>query len=145
MDALKVLESSALFSSLNKRILWRIVSLGLKKIFQQGEFLMREGEPGEFCYIILSGQVEIFRELGLPSKLLINQVGQGEILGELALIDGLPRSASVMALETTETLAIGEWDFKAQLQAYPEIALQLLPVIARRLRQAQNQLTQLSR
>lgn len=144
MDALKVLESSSLFSSLNKRILWRIASLAQEKSFQPGEYLVREGEKGDFCYIISSGLVEIFRDFGLSEKFHINHAGAGEIIGELAIIDGLPRSANVQAIELTQTLAISEWDFKAQLQAYPEIALQLIPVIARRLRQTQNQLAGLT-
>ncbi|RAP37511.1 hypothetical protein B1207_04875 [Legionella quinlivanii] len=141
MDLVKLLESSSLFSALNKRILWRIADLAQEKTYIKGDYLVREGETAQYCFIIVSGQVEVFREMNLPDKLFIAKLGAGEILGELAIIDGLPRSASAIALELTKTLAISAWDFKAQIQAYPEIALQLLPVIARRLRDVQNQLT----
>ncbi|WP_133139526.1 cyclic nucleotide-binding domain-containing protein [Legionella genomosp. 1] len=141
MDLVKLLESSSLFSALNKRILWRIADLAQEKTYLKGDYLVREGETAQYCFIIVSGQVEVFREMNLPDKLFIANLGAGEILGELAIIDGLPRSASAIALELTKTLAISAWDFKAQIQAYPEIALQLLPVIARRLRDVQNQLT----
>ncbi|KTD51920.1 cyclic nucleotide-binding protein [Legionella quinlivanii] len=141
MDLVKLLESSSLFSALNKRILWRIADLAQEKTYLKGDYLVREGETAQYCFIIVSGKVEVFREMNLPDKLFIATLGAGEILGELAIIDGLPRSASAIALELTKTLAISAWDFKAQIQAYPEIALQLLPVIARRLRDVQNQLT----
>jgi len=144
MDVVAILESSPFFSSLNRRILWQIAELAQQKDFQTGDVLIKEGEIGEYCYIITSGKVEIYRQLNQSNKLLIGQAGAGEILGELAILDGLPRSANVVALEPTTTLTISEWDFKAQLQAYPEIALQLLPVIARRLRQAQEQLGKIS-
>lgn len=143
MDVIKILESSTLFASLNKRILWRIANLAEQKHFAKGTFLLKEGAPAEHCLIITSGRVEIYRELNLAKRLHITELGTGEILGELAIIDGLPHSASVVALEESETLAISAWDFKAQLQAYPEIALELLPVIAKRLRHTQNQLIEL--
>lgn len=140
MDALALLESSTLFSSLSKQILWRIASLTQEKTFEIGDYLVTEGDRAEYCYIIESGRVEIFHQISLDKKMIINVIGEGEILGELAIIDDLPRSVSAIALELTKTYAISQWDFKAQLQAYPEIALQLLPVLARRLRQAQEQL-----
>ncbi|STX28593.1 cyclic nucleotide-binding protein [Legionella beliardensis] len=143
VEPLKTLQSSPLFSKLSKGILWRIASLVQERSFETGDYLMKQGEKGDSCFIISRGRVEIFYEID-NKKITISEVGAGEILGELAIIDGLPRSASVIAIEPTETLTISEWDFKAQLQAYPEIALQLLPLIAQRLRHTQNQLIKLN-
>ncbi|STX51100.1 cyclic nucleotide-binding protein [Legionella busanensis] len=139
MDALKILQVSPLFSKLRKAILWRIASLAQKETFAEGEYLIRQGEQGDKCFIISKGLVEIFYESN-NKRIPIAKVAQGEILGELAIIDSLPRSASAVALLPTEALIITQWDFKAQLQAYPEIALELLPLLAQRLRQTQNQL-----
>lgn len=142
MNAIDALKKSSIFSKLDDRILWHIVALGSEQLFAKGDFLMREGQVGEYCFIIISGQVEIFRTLNQDEKFIIAQLNPGEIIGELAIIDELPRSASVIALTETDTLAISAWDFKAQMQAYPEIALQLLPVLAQRLRQTQDKLFQ---
>ncbi|WP_419420843.1 cyclic nucleotide-binding domain-containing protein [Legionella sp. D16C41] len=139
IESLKILQSSSLFSKLSKSILWRIAGLTTKQFFAPDEYLIKQNDIGDGCFIISKGKVEIFYELN-GKKIKLNEAGPGEILGELAIIDNLPRSASVVALEPTEALVISEWDFKAQLQAYPEIALQLLPLIAQRLRQTQNQL-----
>lgn len=147
MDVVGVLKSCPLFSSLSKGSLWRIASLVQEKKFKGGEYLCHQNEPGDFCFIVSSGKVEVFYEIKKNTKnekLVIAQVGPGEIIGELSLIDHLPRSASLIALENTKTLIISAWDFQAQLQAYPEMALQLLPIIAQRLRRAQDQLTQLT-
>ena len=111
-----------------------VLPVWLRKNNLPKEAFFKEGSPAAFCLIITSGRVEIYREEHLPQRLHIIELGAGEILGELAIIDGLPHSASAIALEDTNTLAISAWDFKAQLQAYPEIALELLPVVAKRLR-----------
>ncbi|KTD63903.1 Crp/Fnr family transcriptional regulator [Legionella spiritensis] len=143
MNAIDALKKSSTFSNLNDRILWHIAALGNEQFFAKDDILMREGQLGEFCYILISGQVEVFRTFNNDEKFIIAQLQPGEIIGELAIIDELPRSASVVALEPTNTLAISAWDFKAQMQAYPEIALQLLPVLAQRLRQTQDKLFQM--
>ncbi|KTD10664.1 cyclic nucleotide-binding protein [Legionella gratiana] len=143
MNAIDALKKSSIFFKLNERILWRIAALGNEKQFVTDDYLMKEGQIGDQCFILISGKVEIFRILGDDRKLVIAQLGPGEILGELAIIDELPRSANVIALEPTSTIAISAWDFKAQLQAYPEIALQLLPVLAQRLRKTQDKLFQM--
>lgn len=134
MDIIPLLQSSSLFANLDKSILWRIASLTEEKCFSTNEFLFHEGEKADYCYIIRTGSVKIFHE---QKQLLISTAHAGDIIGELAIIDGLPRSATVQSLEPTNTLVISEWDFKAQMQAYPEIALQLLPILAARLRHTQ--------
>ncbi|MGQ3889441.1 cyclic nucleotide-binding domain-containing protein [Legionella sp. CNM-1927-20] len=138
LDALRILQFSPLFSKLRKSILWRIASLAQKQTFDVGDYLIKQDEQGDRCFIISKGRVEVFYESN--KRIIIGEAGPGEILGELAIIDSLPRSASAVAIELTETLVITQWDFKAQLQAYPEIALELLPLLAQRLRQVQNQL-----
>ncbi|CDZ77552.1 MlotiK1 channel [Legionella massiliensis] len=140
MELLDILKISPLFSSLSKNIQWRISALAQIKSFEKGDYLCHQGDQGDYCYIVKSGKVEVFFETASNKKIHISDVGIGDILGELSLIDGLPRSASMIAIEPTETFAIASLDFQMQLQSYPEIALQLLPVITKRLRQAQEQL-----
>jgi CRP/FNR family transcriptional regulator, cyclic AMP receptor protein len=145
MDVLQLLEGSSLFAALNKNILWRIGNLTEEIEFAAGQYLIHQGEEADFCYLISQGRVQVRLEPAGEPPVIINEIGQGEILGELSLIDELPRSASVVAIDHVHTFAISAWDFKAQLQAYPEIALQLLPVIAKRLRQTQDQLWRLNK
>jgi CRP/FNR family transcriptional regulator, cyclic AMP receptor protein len=133
-DIIQLLKSSSLFANMHKSILWRIASLTEEKLFSANEFFFHEGEKADYCYIIQSGSVKIFHE---KKQGIIATAQAGDIIGELSIIDGLPRSASVQSIEPTATLVISEWDFKAQMQAYPEIALQLLPILAARLRHTQ--------
>jgi CRP/FNR family transcriptional regulator, cyclic AMP receptor protein len=134
MDVNELLTSNSLFSHLNAAAMYRLVELAQMQTFQHGEVIITEGQISVGCFIIVSGAVEVIKALHTPRQRHIARLGSGEILGEMAVIDDQPHSASVVAIAETQCIMIERWDFKAQMQAYPEIALQLLPVLARRLR-----------
>lgn len=134
MDVTQFLASSSLFSRLSTAAIYRLVELAQMHVFNSGDRILQEGQPGLGCYIILSGKVAVVKGVDTPRRKFIAELGKGEIIGELSVIDDRPHSASVHALEKTQCLMIERWDFKAQMQAYPEIALELLPVLAARLR-----------
>lgn len=140
MDVIDFLKKSPLFGKLSQEVLWRLASIAQIKNFKSNEFLMQQEEAATCCYVIMSGEVEISRLVSHDKKIVLATLGAGEIIGELGLIDNQPRSASAMAICPTQTLLFEEWDFKAQMQAYPDIALQLLPVIVKRLRSVEDQL-----
>ena len=132
-DIIKLIVQSDLFSHLSSAGIYRIAELAQKKTFHKGDILIQEGKSGMGFFIITKGKVEVIKNLE-TSPVQIAILDSGEIVGEMSVIDELPHSTTVRALEETECLMIEQWDFKAQMQAYPEIALQLLPVLARRLR-----------
>lgn len=134
MEVSELLSGSALFSHLSRAALYRLIELTQIQSFKKGDIIIEEGHTGVGCYIIAKGQVEVIKGLNTSKPVAIAQLGIGEIIGEMAVIDDLPHSTSVRALEETHCLMIERWDFKAQMQAYPEIALQLLPVLAKRIR-----------
>jgi len=131
---MELLSSHSLFSHLSAAAIYRLVELAQIQAFRAGELILQEGQSAVGCYIIASGRVEVVRSIDTPRQRVLGQLGMGEILGEMAVIDEQAHSASVRAIEDTECILIERWDFKAQMQAYPEIALQLLPILARRLR-----------
>jgi CRP/FNR family transcriptional regulator, cyclic AMP receptor protein len=133
-DLTKLISHSSIFSHLSRDGIYRLAELAKKKTFHKGDILIQQGKTGMGFFIIVSGTVEVIRGLDTPNPLIVSNLGPGEIIGELSVIDQLPHLATVRASEETECLMIEQWDFKAQLQAYPEIALQLLPVLAKRLR-----------
>ncbi|KTD67846.1 cyclic nucleotide-binding protein [Legionella steelei] len=140
MDTLEILKSSELFSNLSDTQLVQLVSLCHQEHFENGDFLINEGDCPGPCFLIVSGRVQVYRERGYDRKWQLAELGPGAILGELAIIDGLPRSASIVALEDTEALAIDEEDFKKMMENNPLIALNLLPHIAKILRRTQDEL-----
>jgi CRP/FNR family cyclic AMP-dependent transcriptional regulator len=106
------------------------------RTYQRGEFIVREGEMAAGCFIIASGQVEVVRGEQSAHPTVLTTLGAGEFFGEMAVIDDHPRSASVRALEATECVAIGRVEFLETLERRPQIAVQMLPVLVRRLRRA---------
>lgn len=97
--------------------------------FEAGADLVREGEPADRMYVIVEGRVRIHAR----GKTL-GELGPGEIIGEVALLDARPRSASATALEPTKAAAIDEKRFLFMVQNTPRFALHVMKVMAERLR-----------
>ena len=97
-----------------------------------GEWLFREGDEGDRCFIVRAGRLEV---LGAPEKSRIRTLGRGAVLGELALLTGGTRSASVRALRDTELVTIDRKDFEGLLRDRPEVSLALTRSIAGQLRE----------
>jgi CRP-like cAMP-binding protein len=104
--------------------------------FGRGATIMREGEHGAFCYLILSGKVEVFRTVN-DSKVRLAELGEGGVVGEMALIDPAPRSASVVAIEPTICRRITGAALDRALEASPPLARFLLQTYIRNIRHAQ--------
>ncbi|MBU0496069.1 MAG: Crp/Fnr family transcriptional regulator [Chloroflexi bacterium] len=102
--------------------------------FDQGAIIFDQGSPGGAMYIIESGQVRIFVYGELGQEMTVNVYGAGDVFGELALLDDLPRSAGAMAIESTQTLILHRNDLLRHLQAYPAMALRIIEVLSTRLR-----------
>lgn len=134
------LKSAPLFRSLKPMEL-RVISLAMENvIFEAGEIIFQEGDEGEEAYIILAGEVEVYQPLGADGAFTLNILTQGEIFGEMALFGDGSRMASVKA--TRETLAgmLTKEKLYGIIQEFPQIAIQMLKVLTRRLRQAEKRL-----
>lgn len=138
MDVAKFLQNTPLFSALSKKAIWRLADLAQLKTFNKGDIIIKEGGSGTGCFIITQGSVEVIKNMDSDKPITVATLSKGEIIGEMNVIDEQPHSASIRAKEKTECIMISAWDFKAQMQAYPEIALQILPVLVRRLRTSEN-------
>lgn len=104
--------------------------------FGRGATLLNEGDVGDFCYLILSGKVEVFRMSG-EGKSKLGELGEGGIVGEMALIDPAPRSASVVAVEPTVCRRINGAALDRALAVSPPLARYLLQTFIRNIRFAQ--------
>jgi CRP/FNR family transcriptional regulator, cyclic AMP receptor protein len=104
--------------------------------FPRGTALFHERQAAGRVLVVLQGCVKLscLSEGGKEVVLAIR--GPGDLLGELAAIDGEPRSATATALEPVETLSLSAADFRSFLEAHPRVALALLSVLSRRLRDA---------
>jgi CRP-like cAMP-binding protein len=97
--------------------------------FQAGQVIFAEGQPGKIMYVVTSGEVEI--KIG---ETVIETIGSGDILGEMALIDTQPRSATAIAKTDCQLAPIDEQRFTFLVQQTPYFALQVMRIMADRLR-----------
>jgi len=97
--------------------------------FAAGDTIFSQGEPGEMLYVVRSGQVEIRTD-----DIAVDTVGEGSILGEMALIDSSARSATAVALSDCELIPVDEKRFTFLVQQTPFFAVHVMRVLADRLR-----------
>jgi CRP/FNR family transcriptional regulator, cyclic AMP receptor protein len=127
-----VLADVPLFAGLSRRHLRKVADTGRIARFHSGSAIVRAGEPGDSFYVITDGEVSI-RRRGVTALSL----GPGSFFGEMALLDGGTRSATVTAQGPVACLVITRARFLKLLRAEPTIAVALLTEVARRLRTLQ--------
>jgi CRP-like cAMP-binding protein len=131
-DWVPVLEDVPLFQGLSRRHLRRIAGLARSKRFAPGAAIVRAGDPGSSFYVILDGAARVVPASGRPLRLKA-----GDAFGEMALLDGAPRSADVTADGEVLAMTIGRADFTKLLRREPQLAQALLRTLAGRLREAE--------
>lgn len=129
-----LLQSLPLFTGLADEALYLLAENSRLRRFQTGEIVCYQGDPGSTCHIITKGRVRIFLVGEDGRELSVRILGPGEIFGEMALFEGLPRSANVEALEETQTLELQHDVLLGLLQQSPTFALNLLQAMSARLR-----------
>jgi voltage-gated potassium channel len=130
-----VLESIPLFVAVPKRQLRKIAALTREARYRRGTAIVRAGEKGHDFYVVLDGAASVVRPRGLPSIPL----GPGSYFGEMALIDGEVRSATVMAESDVHCLRLSRAPFLRLVKGEPEVAIVLLRHLAARVRELQSQ------
>jgi CRP-like cAMP-binding protein len=113
-----------------------LYQLGVKRGFPRGSMLMLQGEPDERVMLLLAGRVKISRVDQEGREQLLSIRDPGDVLGELAFIDGQPRIANVAALEAVEAIVTPAQTLRRHLETTPRVAVVLLEIVTRRLREA---------
>ena len=134
MNAEESLRQISLFSQMKQDDLERIVTLTREHVFQIGDVIIREGERDNRLFIIVEGEVEVVKDLGGRSERSLKRFGPNSYFGEMALIDDLLRSASVVARDETRVLSLDRWNLHKEIENYPSLAIELLQVLSKRLR-----------
>lgn|SRR5512134_2045746 len=125
-----VLAGVPMFAELSKRYLRRLAADTDELSFAPREAVVREGERGETLFVVLEGEGKVVR-----GGKKVGSVVPGDFFGELAAIDGAPRSASVVAVTPLRVLRLFRRHLLALLEDEPQVTLKLLDGIVRRLRQ----------
>jgi CRP-like cAMP-binding protein len=139
-----------LFEGLNPRTIQRIAGLCIVREFAADEYLIRQGESGLGLYFITAGRVriEVERHVEVAGegtklvKVVLNELGEGGVVGEFSIIDDKARSANVICMEDTRCLLLTRDSFSKLLKKYPEIALQMLKSLVGRIRSTNERITQ---
>ena len=124
------------FEDLDDKSLQSVVNASVEQSYEAGQDIVREGDSGVGAYIIRSGRAEVLQSQGAQQR-RVRELGPGDFFGEMALLDDFPRSSTVRALEPTTCVALTRWHFRGILESHPQIALAILPVLTRRLREAE--------
>jgi CRP-like cAMP-binding protein len=132
--AVEALGRCPLFSGLGTESRRAIAQSLRTRRFRRGEVLFHEGDPGDALFIVASGAVKVVVPSDDGDEAILATLRRGDFLGELALLDGAPRSASAIALEATETLALPRVRFTALVASEPAIRDALLSSLAAELR-----------
>ena len=110
--------------------------LAVKRTFPKGAILMFQGEHHDRLLLLLSGRAKITRAAKRGGEVMLAIRDAGDVLGELAFIDGLPRLATVTALEPVEALVLSGQRFRSYLEGAPRVAVVLLESVAGRFRES---------
>jgi CRP/FNR family transcriptional regulator len=134
-----ILAQVPLFSDLTKHELQLLGASCRERDYPAGATLLRQGETGVGLFVITTGRVRITAHAADGSEHELATMERGDVLGEMSLLDDLPRSATVMALDPVTALVLPVWDFRALLRESPDVAIKLLAVLSRRLRRAEQE------
>ncbi len=123
-----------LFSRLSQEDLLQLASIVTEKEYEKKETLFRQGDPGEEFLILTSGSVKVELVNSEGKELTLAILTPFQFLGELALLDDVPRSATVISLEKSSLLSINKRDFARLLDNFPRMAIPMLLQLSRRVR-----------
>jgi CRP-like cAMP-binding protein len=129
-----ILKMNPMFAELGADELARIASLCHTRHLAAGEMLFRKGDAGDALFGIRRGQIRIETGASDGGRLTLNFTGPGELIGEVAVLDGVSRTADATASEPTELFELGRGDLLGLLEREPKIALQIILQLCRRLR-----------
>lgn len=131
-----VLARSYLFRGLPERIVGRLASVAVRRRYSKGERVFSQGDEGDALYSIVSGRVRIGAVGATGQEVFLNIMEPDDSFGEIAVIDGLRRTAGAVAMEPTELIAIRRSDLLDALRDEPEFSLHLLRLFCQRMRWA---------
>jgi CRP-like cAMP-binding protein len=142
MDLTTWLAKSVVFGDLEESELRRLAGIARETVLAPGAVLFDQGEESDGLYIVITGIVRIYLTAGDGREATISLLEDGEMIGEISLLDGLPRSAGAAALTETKLIFIPHRPFCELLDASPKLTRQVMIMLCERLRAANVQMDQ---
>ena len=135
----EALRALPLFQSLDEKGLEEIAELLIERKFPRDAVICEEGVAGDYMYLIQQGQVKVTKTSEDGREKILEIFGEGAFIGEMALLDREPRSASMKTTSACVLLALSRQDFLGLLRQNPEIAMGVIRELSRRLRETDEQ------
>ena len=143
-NAAELLARVPLLSGLEPAELERIAQVAIPRSFPKGARIFHEGDQSDACYVIRAGEVRVTREHPDGRAIALATLGAGELVGELAMLDGGVRSASVETLTDVDMLAIAATDMRGLLERNAQITAKLVIALTKRLRETNERISRQS-
>lgn len=130
----ELLTTNSLFRDLADEVIGKIAELAVTRELAAGQMLFSKGDPGDALYGVISGRIRI--SAGAPSgkEVVLNTIEAGQVFGEIALLDGQPRTADAVAAVNSELMRIQRRDFIHYMESEPRLATHLLEMLCQRVR-----------
>jgi CRP/FNR family cyclic AMP-dependent transcriptional regulator len=140
-EEVEVLRNIPLFAKLEPAKLKLLAFTSERLTFETGQPLFQQGDPGDAAYIVMDGAADILINTPKGSVKVAN-LGRHQIIGEIAILCDVPRTATVVASQPTTTLKINKDTFFRLINEFPQIAVEIMRELARRLDKTNEQLRQ---
>ena len=134
MSSTEFLSFVPIFSELPNDTLEKIEKVGTRKFFKKNDVILMEDEVGTALFVIVTGKVKVSRTSNDGREVILTILSESDFFGEMAILDGQTRSATVVAIEDSELFIIQRTDFLNLLREYPEASIALLQELTKRLR-----------
>lgn len=144
MSNLELLKQVPLFQGLTESELRALMADLVRQELRPGEVLFYQGDAGHILYVVETGKVRIFVQGEEGQELSVAVCGTGDLVGEMSVIDELPRSASAMAMERAAVLRLSRERFREHVRKSPQLAFNVMKALSVRLRFSTRQLDSLS-
>ena len=134
METIEIIRKNELFNGLENNELETLVKLTRQKKASRNTFIIKEGDESQEMYVIKQGKAEVMLNNENGDELILSTLNEGDIFGELSLLDGKPRSANVVALEDCVLLVIHKADFYEFLYKNNNASIQVIKYLCQKLR-----------
>jgi CRP/FNR family cyclic AMP-dependent transcriptional regulator len=131
---IQMLQTVPFFTAIRRQELTALAAVCRARTFRTRQVIFHRDDPGDALHIVQTGKVRIGLLSPRGDEIILALFQSGDFFGELSLLDGLPRSATAVAIETTTTLTLGRPDFLRVLSETPEMAQRVISALTARLR-----------
>ena len=140
LNASTIIERNGLFRGLERSTIDRIAGLATRRSYKADSVVFMRGDPGDALYGVVTGRVRISASAARGKEISLNVMDPGDAFGEIALLDGQPRTAAATTLAPTELIVIRRDQFLELLQREPKLAVHLIELLCKRVRWTSEQM-----